>query len=125
MEKRRTKGQVEAEVSKALNRFEKEYMGRGPVEVQTVIIEDAIFVRLKGVLTKAEKQLVTAESGIELVKKMRANLLESAAATLYQIICDITGLQVVSLHTDISTRSGERIITFILSQNLEKALRAG
>ena len=35
-----TKGQMEAEISKALISFEKEHMGRGPVEAKTYIIQD-------------------------------------------------------------------------------------
>ena len=50
----RTRGQVEAEVSSAIIKFEKEYMGRGPLETKTYILGDMVLVRLKGVLTLAE-----------------------------------------------------------------------
>jgi len=30
----KTKGQIEAEISEAIIRFEKEYMGRGPLETK-------------------------------------------------------------------------------------------
>ena len=49
----KTKGQVEAEISEAIIKFEKEYMGRGPDETKTYIIGDMILVRLRGVLTPA------------------------------------------------------------------------
>ena len=39
---------LEAEISKAIIRFEKEYMGRGPGETKTYIFEDMILVRLRG-----------------------------------------------------------------------------
>jgi len=61
----KTRGQVEAQISEAIIKFEKEYMGRGHMETKTYII------------------------------------------------------QVKSLHTDISTKTGERIIIFTLDQNLE------
>jgi len=48
----RTKGQVEAQISEAIIKFEKEYMGRGPMEAKTYIIKDMVFVRLKGVLNQ-------------------------------------------------------------------------
>ncbi len=38
----RTKGQVEAEISEAIVKFEKEYMGRGPTETKTHIIDDLV-----------------------------------------------------------------------------------
>ena len=44
----KTKGQTEAEISKAIIRFEKEYMGRGPDETKTYILGDMVIVRLRG-----------------------------------------------------------------------------
>lgn len=114
-----TKGQVEAQISEAIIKFEKEYMGRGPMETKTYIIEDMIFVRLKGVLTPAEEQLAKTAEGAELIKRTRVELLEGARVLLEKIISDTTDCQVKSLHTDISTKTGERIIVFTLDQNLE------
>jgi len=115
-----TKGQIESQISEAIIKFEKEYMGRGPKETKTYIIKDMIFIRLKGVLTSAEEQLAKTAEGSELIKKTRIQLLEGARFLLENIISDITGYQVKSLHTDISTKTGERIIIFILEQNLEE-----
>ncbi|MBU4314347.1 MAG: DUF2294 domain-containing protein [Actinobacteria bacterium] len=114
-----TKGQIESQISEAIIKFEKEYMGRGPMETKTYIIKDMIFIRLKGVLTPAEEQLAKTADGSELIKKTRIQLLEGARLLLENIISDITGYQVKSLHTDISTKTGERIIIFILYKNLE------
>ena len=115
-------GEIEDEVSKSMVQFEKEYMGRGPTEVKTHIFEDMIFVRLKGVLTRAEKQLTKGPDGIELIKKVRASLLETAQPLLYEVVREITGLNVVTLHTDISTKSGERVIIFTMDGDLERKL---
>lgn len=117
---KQTKGQIESQISEAIIKFEKEYMGRGPMETKTYIIKDMIFIRLKGVLTPAEEQLAKTADGSELIKKTRIQLLEGARLLLENIISDITGYQVKSLHTDISTKTGERIIIFILEQNLEE-----
>lgn len=122
---RKTKGMVEAEISNTIVKFEKEYMGRGPREVKTYIVEDMIIVRLKGVLTKGEMLLLKNEDGVDLIKKLKANLLESVSSFLYRAIKDITGMDVVSLHTDISTDTGERIIIFTMRDNLEETLREG
>ena len=114
-----TKGQIESQISEAIIKFEKEYMGRGPMETKTYIIKDMIFIRLKGVLTPAEEQLAKTADGSELIKKTRIQLLEGARLLLENIISDIAGYQVKSLHTDISTKTGERIIIFTLYKNLE------
>jgi uncharacterized protein YbcI len=114
----KTKGQAEAQISEAIIKFEKEYMGRGPTETKTYIIKDMVFVRLKGVLTPAEEQLAKTAEGAELIKRTRVQLLEGARILLENIISDITACQVKSLHTDISTKTGERIIIFTLDQDL-------
>ena len=77
-----TKGQLEADISEALIKFEKEYMGRGPEETKTYLIEDMVLIRLKGVLTPAEKQLTQTSgdtNGRFLIKQVRQELLEKAA----------------------------------------------
>jgi uncharacterized protein YbcI len=43
-----TKGQIEADISMAMTKFEKEHLGRGPKNVRTYIIEDMILIRLIG-----------------------------------------------------------------------------
>ena len=117
--KKKTKGQLEAEISEALVKFEKEYMGRGPTETKTYIIEDTIFVRLKGVLTPAEQHLSSSSNGAMLIKQVRSQLLEKARNLLEDVIKNLTTAKVISMHSDISTKTGERVIIFILNENLE------
>lgn len=118
----KTKGQVEAEISEAIIKFEKEYMGRGPLETKSFIIGDMVLVRLKGVLTQAEYQLAAAMDntrGRELIKQVRIELLERGRPLLEEAIFQITNQPVKSLHTDISTSTGERIILFTLKEPVE------
>ena len=116
----KTKGQIEAEVSNAMTKFELEYMGRGPKETKTFLIEDMVIVRLKGVLTDAERHLTKTQEGRDLIKKVRATMLESARDLLSRVIRDIVGVDVTSLHTDISTNTGERMIIFTLAESIYK-----
>ena len=118
----KTKGEIEAAISQAIIQFEIDYMGRGPKQTRTHIVEDLVVVRLKGVLTPAEEQLSKSIDGKELVKKMRATLIDKARPLLYQVIGDIAGTKILDLHTDISTESGERVFVFALENNLEKTL---
>jgi len=113
----KTRGQLEAEIGDAIVKFELDYMGRGPEEAKTYIIDDLVLVRLRGVLTPAERQLAGVDGtphGRELVKEIRRELIEKARPLLEAIIGDVTGQSVRSLHTDISTHTGERIIVFSL-----------
>jgi uncharacterized protein YbcI len=97
-------------------------MGRGPKEARSYIIEDLILVRLKGVLTPAEQQLAKRADGVELIKKMRSTLIESARDKLSTIISDVSGAKVNDILTDISTTSGERVFVFIVDANLGRDL---
>jgi uncharacterized protein YbcI len=119
----KTKNEVEAEISAAIGRFEVEYMGRGPKEARSHIVEDLILVRLKGVLTPAEQQLSTSAEGVELIKDMRSRLRENAKAEFSRVIGDATGVAVRDILTDISTASNERVFVFILESNLGKQFR--
>jgi uncharacterized protein YbcI len=113
----KTKALLESEISQAMIRFEKDYMGRGPVETRTHLIDDLVLVRLKKVLTQAELKLAAGSETPQrrgLVKQLRQELLEHGRPLLETVIRDILGVGVISLHTDISTKTGERIIVFTL-----------
>jgi uncharacterized protein YbcI len=110
---------TEREISQAIIRFEKEFMGRGPLETRTYIIEDMVLIRLKNVLTPAEMKLSESEDRDRsryLIKQLRQQLIEQGRPLLDAVIKDILGTNVVSLHTDISSRTGERVIVFTLEK---------
>jgi len=114
----KTKGELEAEISAAVTRFKKEYMGRGPLSVRTYLLDDMALVRLKGVLTPAEQKLVQVgekSRGRDLIKQVRLELIEHGRLLLEAALYDILGIKVVSLHTDISTATGESVILFTLA----------
>lgn len=117
-----TKGQTEAEISKALTQWEKDYFGRGPLLVKTDILRDMVIVVLKGVITPAEYKLCETIEGISSIKKLRSDLIEAGKENLLEIIKAQTGEDVATFHTDISTKTGERIMIFKLSADLEKKL---
>lgn len=117
----KTRGQLEAEICEAVIKFEKEYMGRGPLETKSYIIDDMILVRLKNVLTQAELRLAEVDKhkeGRELIKRIRITLLEQGRSLLEEAIESIVGVKVKSLHTDISTVTGERVILFSMVSQL-------
>ena len=116
---RSSKGQLEAEITKAIVRFEREHLGRGPQEARAWIIQDVIFIRLKGVLTPAEEKLARDPEGRDLIKQVRMQLIEGSRPMLEEIVQRIAEVPVISLHSDVSTKTGERIIVFTLAEDLE------
>jgi uncharacterized protein YbcI len=110
-------GEIEAAVCDAISCFEREFMGRGPRDIETRLVGDLILVRLHGVLTAAEQQLVKtlpSERGRDLLKQVRTQLVETARPFLEKVLEEITDTQVLSLHHDISTVTGEEIMIFTL-----------
>jgi uncharacterized protein YbcI len=115
----KTQGEIEAAICEGITRFEQEYMGRGPKDIRAHLIGDLLVVRLQGVLTAAEQHLVKslpAEKGRDLLKQVRTHLLETARPLLEAMVRDITGINVVSLHHDISTVTGEEVVVFTLAE---------
>jgi uncharacterized protein YbcI len=123
----RTQGEIEAAISEGIGRFEQEFMGRGPKNIQTHLIDDLLVVRLQGVLTAAEQHLVRtlpAEKGRDLLKQVRTELIETARPMIEAMVQEITGVSVASLHHDISTVSGEEVVIFSLTDSpLTRAMK--
>ena len=114
----KTRGEVEAAVSDGITRFEQEHMGRGPKTIRTHLIGDLLVVRLQGVLTAAEQQLVKAvppEKGRDLLKQVRSHLVETARPVMEAMVEEVAGVTVLSLHHDISTVTGEEVVLFTLA----------
>src|ERR1700726_3980526 len=115
----RTQGEIEAAVCTGISHFEQEYMGRGPKDIHAHLIGDLLVVRLQGVLTAAEQQLVKtlpSEKGRNLLKEVRTQLMETARPLMEAMVQEATGVKVLSLPHDISPRPGEEVVLFPLAQ---------
>jgi uncharacterized protein YbcI len=113
----KTQGEIEAAICDGISRFEQDYMGRGPKEIHAYLIDDLLVVRLEGVLTVAEQQLVAslpASKGRDLLKQVRIHLIETARPVMEAMVEQVTGSKVISLHHDISTSTGEEVVLFTL-----------
>jgi uncharacterized protein YbcI len=113
----KTQGEIEAATCDGVSRFEVDYMGRGPKDIRAHLIGDLLVVRLQGVLTAAERQLVKtlpAEKGRDLLKQVRTHLVETARPLLEAMVAEVTGVRPLSMHHDISTVTGEELVIFTL-----------
>ena len=116
----KTRGELEAAICEGVSRFEQDYMGRGPKNIHTHLLGDLLVVRLQGVLTAAEQHLVKslpAEKGRDLLKQVRTHLIETARPVLEAMVHEVTGVKVLSLHHDISTVTGEKVVLFTLAES--------
>ncbi len=116
----KTQGEIEAAICDGITRFQQEYMGRGPKDIRAHLIGDLLVVRLQGVLTAAEQQLVKslpADKGRDLLKQVRIQLMETARPVLETMVREVTGTPVISLHHDVSTATGEEVVLFTLAES--------
>ncbi|MGA2254255.1 MAG: DUF2294 domain-containing protein [Thermoguttaceae bacterium] len=94
--------------------------GRGPKDIHAHLLGDLLVVRLQGVLTAAEQHLVkslSAEKGRDLLKQVRTHLIETSRSLLEVMVEKVTGVKVVTMHHDISTKTGEEVVLFTLARS--------
>ena len=118
-----TKGQIESKLSEAISKFEVEQMGRGPEKIRTVIFQDLILIRLKGFLSISEKNLDRNPGGIQLIKNARTALFENAREELEATIKTVIDVNIVSTYSDVSTKTGEKIIAIVIDQDIESLMK--
>ena len=118
-----TKGQIESKLSEAISKFEVEQMGRGPEKIRTVIFQDLILIRLKGFLSISEKNLAKNPGGIQMIKNARTALFENARKELETTIKTVLDVNIVSTYSDVSTKTGEKIIAIVIDQDIENLMK--
>jgi CheY-like chemotaxis protein len=113
-----TQEECEAAICDGIIRFQEEYLGWTSERFQAHLIKDLLVVRLQGVLTLAERQLIKSASpgrARDLIKAVRKQLLEIARPMLESLVHEVAGVKVVSMHHDFSTSTGEEVVVFSLA----------
>ena len=124
----KSQGEIEAAVCDGISRFQQEFIGRGPRDIHVHLIGNLLLVRLQGVLTPAERQLVAPRSdgaagdghgngdgnGRALLKQVRSHMVATGRPRLAEVVQNATGARLVSVHHDISTVTGEEVLVFSL-----------
>ncbi len=110
---------MENAIRNVIIKFEQEFLGRGPEEVRASVVRDLIVVRLRGVLTPAERKLAKTAEGVEMVKRLRENLIAQGRDKLCEQVGEITGTKILGLFTDIDVQLGERVFVFTLDHELQ------
>jgi len=132
----RSQGEIEAAVCDGISRFQQEFIGRGPRDIHAHLLGTLLVVRLQGVLTPAERQLISPAgkatgsgatmpatsdhengngNGRALLKQVRAHMVATGRPRLETLVETATGVPLVSVHHDISTVTGEEVLVFSLA----------
>ena len=107
--------EIDAAVCERLVRFAQDYLGLGPRTIRAHLLPSLLVVRLQGMMTVAEQQLLlTSGTGNarDMIKQMRMVLVEAARPILVALVEEITGRHVVAVHHDLSTVTGEEVFVF-------------
>jgi uncharacterized protein YbcI len=105
---------MENAIRNAVIKFEQEFMGRGPDEVRAFIVRD---------LTPAERQLAKTVEGVDMVKRLRQNLIALGRDKLCEQVSEITGAKTLALFTDIDVQIGERVFVFTVDRDIHVVTR--
>jgi len=128
----KSQGEIEAAVCDGISRFQQEFIGRGPRDIHSHLVGSLLVVRLQGVLTPAERQLISSPAdgsngggpdsgtangnGRALLKQVRAHMVANGRSRLAKIVETAVGVGIVSVHHDISTVTGEELLVFSLAE---------
>lgn len=126
----KSQGEIEAAVCDGVSRFQQEVIGRGPRDIHAHLVGSLVVVRLQGVLTPAERQLVAPSGGGDshphtngadggngraLLKQIRTHVVANGRVRLESLVESVAGVKLVSIHHDISTVTGEELLVFSLA----------
>ena len=114
---RATKGQLEAAVSRAITRFEREFRGRGPRQVRARLSGAELRVELSGTMTAFERRVVNVlddQRGARVLAELNRGLIEAARPALEAVVNGLTDRSVVAVHYEIDTDADRESLVFLL-----------
>jgi uncharacterized protein YbcI len=115
-----TKGSLEAEVSNAIVRFQREQQGRGPADVHSHLFGETLYVRSSGIFTAIEAHLVATEEGRKLVKSARQELRSINRPDVESVVSGVLSCGVVRSYYDLDVDAGEQIEVYILDEDIDR-----
>ena len=119
---RPTKGSIEAEIAKAVVKFQREQQGRGPVEVEVHLVRDLVLVRSSGIFTATESRLAGTSEGRRLIKSARQELRAINHQEVEELVGAAAGCAVRRSYADVNTEAAEQVEVFVLAEDIEKRL---
>jgi uncharacterized protein YbcI len=88
-------GELNAAISKAVVKIQRDYLGRGPTKARTSIRDNTVVVLLEDTLTKAERSLVLDGKEDE-VLVTRGSLQRTMRRDMEEAVAALTGREVVA-----------------------------
>jgi uncharacterized protein YbcI len=92
-------GQLNAAISNALVRIQRDYLGRGPTRARAVLRDDMIVAVMEDTLTKAELSLVAGGRADE-VRRTRRTFQHTMRNDIVAAVEELTGRKVIAFMSD-------------------------
>jgi uncharacterized protein YbcI len=112
--------QVAEEIVRVMMQFLRERLGRGPEGYRTYVVDDLIVIRLLKVLTPLEHEQARVAGGWRSIKDTRNRLIQDLRPSLEGLMQKSTGAGVISIHADLSTKTGEHMIILVLDRKVRE-----
>jgi uncharacterized protein YbcI len=107
------------EISNAISRLHKEFIGRGPTNSRTTIDGDLVVCLLEGGYTRAEQTLNASDKG-DLVAAGRLGLQDAMRQAMIAAVEQITGRRVSSFMSANDLEQNHQVEVFVLAPQLDE-----
>jgi uncharacterized protein YbcI len=108
------RAQVAEEIVRLTMRSLRERLGRGPEGYRTYLVDDMIVIRLLKALTPVEYEQAKTTEGRNSIKDTRRRLIQELRPSMADLIKKSVGAEVISVHSDLSTKTGEGLVIIVL-----------
>ena len=93
-------GSTLSRISTEMVRLQKQYFGRGPERAKSYLVDDLLFVVMRGGVTTAEQTMLERDQE-DLVRNFRQQFENEMGARLIGMVEDVTGRKVVNYQSQI------------------------
>jgi uncharacterized protein YbcI len=108
------------EISNAMARLHKQYVGRGPTNSRTTIDGDLVVCLLEGGYTRAEQTLEDNDKG-DLVAAGRLGLQEAMRQAMIEVVQEVLGRSVRSFMSANDLKRNLQVEVFVLAAGISEA----
>ncbi|OGS45822.1 MAG: hypothetical protein A2539_05480 [Elusimicrobia bacterium RIFOXYD2_FULL_34_15] len=114
----KSKQDIEYKISQEISKILRTQLGEYSDNIIVQIIEDNIIIRIKNILTPAERQIIGKQEGVKLVSELKNNIFEKVKPILEKIIINTTNAEVIDIYSSVDIKNNERVGVFTLNKKL-------
>lgn len=112
----RTRGEVLAEISRAVVQLHRRYYGKGPTKAKTHAFDDTIVCMLRGGFTTVEHTLIAAGRADD-VQRIRRTFQQTMRDEFTSVVERATGRRVIAYMSEVHTDPDLAVELFVLERS--------